>query len=179
MVFNGSTTSSRLVSKLADRTPRTPLRTLKFWRRKSGFRTLANYCWKARNKGNAWSTSHLAPWISCASLCRRMFVQVFTRLSLPALLQFPVRSYFNLRNVFVSMMYSQINAAMIDVRVQIQKIFIFLELRVDIKEGNFALSRVFFENSREKLGMMEVIKFRRLYERRWFGSFKARSSSAE
>lgn len=55
MVFNGSTTSSRLVSKLADRTPRTPLRTLKFWRRKSGFRTLANYCWKARNKGNAWS----------------------------------------------------------------------------------------------------------------------------
>lgn len=76
-------------------------------------------------------------------------------------------------------MYSQINAAMIDVRVQIQKIFIFLKLRVDIKEGNFALSRVFFENSREKLGMMKVIKFRRLYERRWFGSFKARSSSAE
>lgn len=66
-----------------------------------------------------------------------------------------------------------------DTKVSLWKIFIFLKLRVDIKEGNFALSRVFFENSREKLGMMEVIKFRRLYERRWFGSFKARSSSAE
>lgn len=66
-----------------------------------------------------------------------------------------------------------------DTKVSLWKIFIFLELRVDIKEGNFALSRIFFENSWEKLGMMEVIKFRRLYERRWFGSFKARSSSAE
>lgn len=45
-----------------------------------------------------------------------------------------------------------------DTKVSLWKIFIFLELRVDIKEGNFALSRVFFENSREKLEMMEVIK---------------------
>lgn len=30
-----------------------------------------------------------------------------------------------------------------DTKVSLWKIFIFLELRVDIKEGNFALSRVF------------------------------------
>lgn len=39
-----------------------------------------------------------------------------------------------------------------DTKVSLWKIFIFLELRVDIKEGNFALSRVFFRKLSGKIG---------------------------
>lgn len=76
-VFNGSAISSRLVSKLADRT-RTPLRNSGGENQVSvHLRTIV----KARGN-NAWSTFPSRP-LRLNFLCRRMFVQVFTRLSSP------------------------------------------------------------------------------------------------